>query len=192
MTVPDTASIARWARDARSQRPADALNEGRARTQAPARRLGGRPRPAPRERRAQGLDAEPDRYAAPASRTARKTGSEASSTATSSTLVATAQISWPVETPSADPARPSAADGIADGNEPSIAYTIMSARLFMSGATISGWCGVPPKGRRRRSMNAVRMPAALAPMQSNAWLATNRTSSIRTPTISAALVYVAT
>src|SRR5882672_9727940 len=41
-------------------------------------------------------------------------------------------------------------------------------------------------------MNAVYMPADFAPMQSNGWLATNRTSSILTPSSSAALVYVTT
>src|SRR5687768_5186151 len=43
-------------------------------------------------------------------------------------------------------------------------YTSISARLFMSCTTMSGWCGVPPKGRLRRSMNAVCMPADFAPM----------------------------
>jgi hypothetical protein len=41
-------------------------------------------------------------------------------------------------------------------------------------------------------MNAECMPADLAPMQSKAWLATKRTSSILTLMISAALMYVAT
>ena len=67
-----------------------------------------------------------------------------------------------------------------------------SASAGMLGTSRSGWCGVAPNGRRRRSMNAVRMPAAFAPIQSNAWLAMNSTSSMRTPTISAAFVYVAT
>ena len=51
----------------------------------------------------------------------------------------------------------------------------------MSGAImyelICGWS----EGNLRRSMNAECMPADLAPMQSKAWLATKRTSSILTP-----------
>jgi len=46
--------------------------------------------------------------------------------------------------------------------------TRASARSFIVGTIRSGWCGVMPKGRRRRSMKAVRIPADLAPMQSKA------------------------
>jgi len=46
--------------------------------------------------------------------------------------------------------------------------TKASARSCIVGTIRSGWCGVMPKGRRRRSMKAVRIPADLAPMQSKA------------------------
>src|SRR6185437_6627002 len=67
-------------------------------------------------------------------------------------------------------------------------YAISSASSVMLATIRSGWCGHAANGRRRRSMNAARIPAALAPTQSNSWLATNSTSSSATPQISAALV----
>ena len=60
-------------------------------------------------------------------------------------------------------------------------HSITSARLFMSGAIMSGWCGVSPKGSLRRSMNAECMPADLAPMQSKAWLALERLNNWNNP-----------
>ena len=66
--------------------------------------------------------------------------------------------------------------------------TIALARSAIVGTRMSGWCGVSPNGRLRRSMKAVRMPAALAPMQSNAWLATNRICSTGRASNSAAFV----
>ena len=40
-----------------------------------------------------------------------------------------------------------------------------SASAVMVGTRMSGWCGVMPKGRLRRSMKAVRMPADFAAIQ---------------------------
>jgi len=48
-----------------------------------------------------------------------------------------------------------------------------------------------PKRRLRRSPNAVRIPAALVPMQSNAWWVTKQTSSGRTLSSSVAVRDVA-
>ena len=53
--------------------------------------------------------------------------------------------------------------------------SITRASAAKSSTIRSGWCGVSPNGRLRRSMNAVRIPYAFAPMQSNAWLATKST-----------------
>ena len=48
------------------------------------------------------------------------------------------------------------------------AQTKASARSVIEGTIRSGWCGVMPKGRRRRLMKAVRIPTDLAPMLSKA------------------------